>query len=190
MADHPRQRDKHGRFVHVAVEVQPGGEAREGVELPADGVERAVDLETGKVVRVTPARLTFKEELSLLGQMFDLSRWPTSWTVALSLLCGLLTVLNQTTIAGVGFNLPTAAQTAVTWGLAGFAFLGIGPTLGPKFAAAFKLPPKVTAIVSLLLLVGLTVAQEDVNLPYRAVIIGVVQIAGGLGFEPAYLPTV
>lgn len=112
---------------------------------------------------------------------------PAIPNVVLSLACGLLTVLNQTIIAGVGFQLPTAAQTAVTWGLGLFAALHISSLTGPQFSAALKLPAKVATAISLLLLVALTVAQQDLTVPASVIVIAVVQVFMGIGFEPAPL---
>lgn len=110
--------------------------------------------------------------------------FPTIPNVVLSLVFGFLTVLNQTTIAGVGFKFPTAAQTAVTWGLGLFAALHISSLTGPQFAAALKLPAKVTTAIGLVLLVAMTVAQQDLTVPASVIVIAVVQVAMGLGFEP------
>lgn len=114
-----------------------------------------------------------------------MSQWPTKYTVLLSLACGVVTVLNQTT-----FGLPTVWKTTLLDVLALFAFLKVGPTLGPKFRAALHLNPKVANAISLVLMFGMLLAQTDTGLPWRAVIIGVIQVAGGLGFAPTYVPTV
>lgn len=110
--------------------------------------------------------------------------FPTIPNVVLSLVLGFLTVLNQTTVAGVGFRLPTAAQTALTWALGMGAVLHISSLTGPAFAAALKLPAKVTTAIGLLLLVALTVAQQDLTVPASVIVIAAVQVFMGLGFEP------
>lgn len=120
-----------------------------------------------------------------LAVAWSMKTLPARYMIVLSLFCGALTVLNQTT-----FGFPTALQTSITWGLALFAFLHFGPLLGPKFRAAVKLPPAVATGIGVVMLIGMVVAQQDAGLPYRAIIIGVIQVAGGLGFEPAYVPTV
>lgn len=123
--------------------------------------------------------------LQRLSLAWSMKTLPAKYMVILSLVCGAVTVLNQTT-----FGFPTAVKTSITWGLAIFAFLHVGPTLGPKFRAALKLPPAVANVIGVVMLIGMVVAQQDTALPYRAIIIGAIQIAGGLGFEPAYIPTV
>lgn len=136
-------------------------------------------------VPAAPVKRSLKQQLALA---FSLKQWPTKYTVIASLVCGAVTVLNQTTLPhALGYG--GMVQTAITFVLGGFAFLKIGPTLGPKFKAALHLPPSVAEGISVALLVGMTVAQVDTGLPWRAVIIGVIQVAGGLGFAPAYIPT-
>jgi phosphate starvation-inducible membrane PsiE len=71
-----------------------------------------------------------------------------------------------------------------------FAFLGIGPLLGPKFKAALHIPAKVGAAVGIVLVVMLVVVQQQVGLPGSAIIIGIINVAGALGFSPAWAPTV
>lgn len=113
-----------------------------------------------------------------------LRQWPTRYAVIASLVCGAITVLNQTT-----FGLPSIWKTSLTWALGLFAFLGIGPIVGPKFRAALHLPAKVATAISVVLMIAMVVTQQDASMPYRAIIIGFIQVAGGLGFDPAYIPT-
>lgn len=134
----------------------------------------------GRFVRATPPP-SLKDRLIAA---LNLSSWPSQYTTILALVCGVLTVLNQTT-----FGLPTAAKTGITVALGAFEFLGIGPLLGPKFKAALHLPAAVGTAISIVLLVALVVVQQDTSLPYSAIVIGVINVLGGLGFEPAFVPT-
>lgn len=106
-------------------------------------------------------------------------------TFALVIIDSALTVLNQTT-----FGLPTAAKTTVTILLGAFAYLGIGPVLGPQFKAFLHLPAKVAGAISIVLLILSVLIQQGLSPVASAVILGVLQIAGGLGFAPAYIPAV
>lgn len=122
------------------------------------------------------------------SMLFTLSKAPSWWTFVLTCIDSALTVLNQTTLPkaigyGVGF------QTGITIILGAIAFLGIGPVLGAKFKAYVHLPPRIAQGISVGLMVGLMVVQEDTSLPWRAILLGVIQFAGGLGFAPAYIPT-
>lgn len=120
-----------------------------------------------------------------LGGLLNLKRWPTRYAVIASLACGVITVLNQTT-----FGLPPIWKTSLVWALGLFAFLVIGPTLGPKFQAALHISPEAATAISVVLMAAMLITQQDAALPYRAIIIGVIQVAGGLGFAPAYVPTI
>lgn len=112
-------------------------------------------------------------------------RWPGPLAIACSLALGAITVLNQTT-----FDLPSVWRTSITWTLGLTAFLVIGPRIGPRFRAAVHLPAWAATAIGVALMAAMLTAQQNTGLPERAIIIGVVQIAGGLGFAPASVPTV
>jgi hypothetical protein len=109
---------------------------------------------------------------------------PTQLATVLGLICGAATVLNQTT-----FGFPLAVQTTITVALGAFGFLAIGPILGPKFRAALHLPGWLATVIGVVLVVLMVVTQQNASLPYRAIVIGVIQVAGSLGFDPVPVPT-
>lgn len=122
---------------------------------------------------------------SLWQRLTQIAQWPTSLVLALTIVDSALTVLNQTT-----FGLPTATKTTVTLLLGGFAYLGIGPVLGPKFKALVHLPPRLAGAIGLGLLVVSVAIQQNTSVELSAVLLGVLQFAGGLGFAPSTVPTV
>lgn len=190
----PKPRRRRARKAAPVIAPTPEPVPVSHPDPPAPVVPDPVIAATGNVIVGAPLHAvkgaSLGDELRLLLAALNLKKWPLPANIILSLVCGLLTVLNQTTIVGIGFHFPIAAQTAVTWALAGFAWLGIGPIVGPQFAAALKIPPKIMGGVSILMLAGLTVAQQELPATWAAIVIAVVQIGGGLGFEPASIPTV
>lgn len=106
---------------------------------------------------------------------------PTIVVVVLSLLAGLLAVLNEVVF---GFSTQWHAYFAII--LIFLAGLGISPLLGPAFRAALHLPTWASALISAAMSAAL-LALSTAGMPHlaHAIIAAVLTVLSGLGFAPS-----
>ncbi len=136
-----------------------------------------------------PASKKKRPLLGRLGKLVAIQKAPTWWAVALTVADSAATVFNQTTLPKlIGYG--ATIQLGITLLLGLCAFYGIGPVLGTKFKAYVHLPAKVAGAIGMVLLVGEIAVQREAGTVAAAIVLGLIQFAGGLGFAPAYIPTV
>jgi hypothetical protein len=106
---------------------------------------------------------------------------PTPVTIGLSLLAGLLTVLNTTT-----FHFISPWKAVLTVALVFIAGLGIGPLTGANFRNALHIPQNVNVVISSAFAAA-TIASTTItmSLTAHAIAVGVLTVFAGLGFGTA-----
>lgn len=104
---------------------------------------------------------------------------PAVATLILSLIAGVLSVLNQTT-----FGFPAPWGTSLTIALLFLSSIGISPLTGANFRNALHLPASVIMVVSAAIAAGGTAALNISDSTTRAVVIGILTVLAGLGFGP------
>jgi hypothetical protein len=110
---------------------------------------------------------------------------PTLATLGLSLLAGVLVVLNVTAF---GFGQPWLIGT--TLALTFLAALGISPLTGASFKAALHLSNGISnAIAAALVALQLGLSTVTMSTGVHAILAGCITLLAGLGFAPAVLPT-
>ncbi len=113
-------------------------------------------------------------------------RVPSWLTIGLSVVAGILSVLNVTTF---GFAAPW--QTVVTLALAALAALGISAATGPKLETILHLThPASLAIAAVLSTLAVTITTLSINTTVKGILTGVVTVAAGVlcGPGPASVP--
>lgn len=102
-----------------------------------------------------------------------------SWaTTVLSLLAGVVAVLNTTTF---GFDQPW--KQILTIGALGLSTIGISPLIGPAFRNALHLSHNVMVLITAAVVVlGGAVETFSWSTSARGITIGILAVLGGLGF--------
>ncbi len=105
---------------------------------------------------------------------------PSSATIVLSLLGGVLAVLNQTVL-----HLGSHWSTYITVGLVFLAGLGISPLVGKQFRSALHPSHQVSVIISAALsAAALVLTTINVSSGLKAILGGVLTFLAGIGFAP------
>lgn len=106
---------------------------------------------------------------------------PTWATVALSILAGVLSLLNLTTF---GFGAPW--QNLVAVGLAALAALGIAPLTGPGLQTALHISHALAlSLASLVATAVIAVTTLSIDQTLKGVIAGILTLLAGVLFGPA-----
>ncbi len=109
---------------------------------------------------------------------------PSSLAVILSLVAGVLEVLNQVT-----FGFPAPWHTFTTYGLLVLAMVGISPLVGTAFRQALTNAFHVSGVLfTVLSIVTMAIAAAvttfSIDSTWKGILLGIVAVLGGLGFGP------
>ncbi len=109
---------------------------------------------------------------------------PTAIALALSLVAGVLAVLNVTTLQ---FSQPWHQD--ITVALVFLAAIGISPLIGPAFRNALHLTPSASVMITAVLMAAsAAITTLNLSTDVKGAIVGVLTFLAGVGFGPTAVP--